>query len=148
MAYGHGLPTRSVSIEGSSLDLIKRHDEETTSLFHALHRKSGAAFEKSKKTTSRQVLADAGQDFSFEESCNACHMNYKGSPWKGAKEPYTPFTPEVDKKYTFDFDKYVKDTKAMHEHFKLDGVFTGDPKFKYHDEFQASAKVGEKGSDD
>ena len=100
--------------------------------------------EKSKKTAPRQTLADAGQDFSFEESCNACHLNYKGSPWKGAKEPYTPFTPEVDKKYTFNFDKYVKDAKAMHEHYKLDGTFTGDPKFKYHDDFQASAKVGKK----
>lgn len=114
------------------------------SKYRGIHRKAGAAFEKSKKTTPRQTLADAGQDFSFEESCNACHLNYKGSPWKGAKEPYTPFTPEVDKKYTFNFDKYVKDAKAMHEHYKLDGTFTGEPKFKYHDEFQANAKVGKK----
>ena len=34
----------------------------------------------------------------------------------------------------------------MHEHYKLDGSFTGEPKFKYHDEFQASAKVPEKGA--
>ncbi|HEV7930245.1 MAG TPA: cytochrome C554, partial [Nitrosospira sp.] len=92
----------------------------------------------------RQVLADAGQDFAFEESCNACHMNYEGSPWKGAKKPYTPYHPGVDKKYTFNFDKYVKDVKAMHEHYKLDGVFEGEPKFKYHDDFQSKAKVGKK----
>lgn len=108
------------------------------------HRKAGQAFEKSGKTTPRKVLADKGQDFHFEESCNSCHMNYEGSPWKGAKPPYTPFTPEVDPKYTFDFDKMVKDVKAMHEHYKLDGTFAGEPKFKYHDEFQASAKVAEK----
>jgi hypothetical protein len=118
------------------------------SKYRGIHRKAGAAYEKSKKTAPRQTLADAGQDFSFEESCNACHLNYEGSPWKGAKKPYTPFTPAVDKKYTFDFDKYVKDTKAMHEHYKLDGTFTGDPKFKYHDDFQSKAKVGEKGSED
>ena len=29
---------------------------------------------------------------------------------------------------------------AMHEHYKLDGTFVGEPKFKYHDEFQANAK--------
>ena len=40
--------------------------------------------------------------------------------------------------------KNVKDAKAMHEHYKLDGTFTGDPKFKYHDDFQATAKVGKK----
>ncbi|SDY61328.1 hypothetical protein SAMN05421755_10891, partial [Nitrosomonas sp. Nm33] len=28
-----------------------------------------------------------------------------------------------------------------------DGAFEGEPKFKYHDEFQASAKVGEKGKE-
>ena len=32
----------------------------------------------------------------------------------------------------------------MHEHYKLDGTFEGEPKFKYHDDFQSNAKVGEK----
>jgi hypothetical protein len=114
------------------------------SKYRGIHRKSGAAYEKSKKTTPRSTLAEAGQDFAFEESCNACHMNYEGSPWKGVKKPYTPYHPGVDKKYTFNFDKYVKDVKAMHEHYKLDGVFEGDPKFKYHDDFQSKAKVGKK----
>lgn len=111
------------------------------------HRKAGQTFEKSGKTTPRKVLADKGQDFHFEESCNACHLNYEGSPWKGAKPPYTPFTPEVDAKYTFKFDEMVKNAKAMHEHYKLDGVFSGEPKFKYHDEFQASAKETKKEKD-
>lgn len=112
--------------------------------FRGDHRKAGQAFEKSGKTTPRKVLADKGQDFHFEESCSACHLNYEGSPWKGAKPPYTPFTPAVDAKYTFDFDKMVKDVKAMHEHYKLDGTFAGEPKFKFHDEFQANAKVAKK----
>jgi hypothetical protein len=118
------------------------------SQYRGTHRKAGAAFEKSKKTTSRQVLADAGQDFHFVERCSACHLNYEGSPWKGAKKPYTPFTPQVDKKYAFDFEKMVRNTKAMHEHYKLDGTFEGAPKFSAHDEFQSKAKVGVKSSED
>ena len=118
------------------------------SKYRGMHRKAGADFEKSKKTAPRQGLADAGQDFAFEESCNACHLNYEGSGWKGTKKPYTPFTPQVDKKYTFDFKKYVRDSKAMHEHYKLDGTFTGEPEFMFHKDFQATAKVGVKGSDD
>jgi len=104
------------------------------------HRKAGQVFESKGTTMQRKVVADKGQDFHFEEACSACHLNYEGSPWKGAKPPYTPFTPAVDAKYTFNFDKMVKDVKAMHEHYKLDGSFTGEPKFKYHDEFQANAK--------
>jgi hypothetical protein len=113
-------------------------------LYRGDHRKAGQIFEKSGKTTPRKNLADKGQDFHFEERCNACHMNYEGSPWKGAKAPYTPFTPAVDEKYTFNFDEMVKDEKAMHEHYKLDGVYTGEPKFKYHDDFQANAKETKK----
>lgn len=36
----------------------------------------------------------------------------------------------------------------MHAHYKLDGAFVGEPKFKYHDEFQSNAQEGEKGGDD
>ena len=49
------------------------------------------------------------------------------------------------KKYSFDFDKYVADAKAMHKHYKLPGAFTGEPKFKMHDEFQATAEESKKG---
>ena len=97
------------------------------------------------KTTSRKKLAATGQDMDFVERCSACHLNYEGSGWKGTKKPYTPFTPEVHKKYSFDFDKYVADAKAMHKHYKLPGAFTGEPKFKMHDEFQATAEESKKG---
>jgi hypothetical protein len=114
--------------------------------YRLVHRKGGEAFEKTGTPTPRQALADAGQEFQFEERCNACHLNYAGSPWKAAKKPYTPFTPKVDKKYTFDFKRAVQDDKAMHRHFKLDGAFTGAPTFRFHAEFQSKAKPGEKAS--
>lgn len=56
------------------------------------------------------------------------------------KKPYTPFTPKVDKKYAFDFEKAIRSDKALHEHFKLDGVFTGPPILTFHEEFQKKAK--------
>lgn len=108
--------------------------------YRKIHRKAGERFEKAKETAPRQDLVEAGQDFQFEEKCNACHLNYEGSTWKGVKEPYTPFTPKVDKKYDFDFEKSVRNNKAMHEHFKLVGTFTGPPLPKFHDEFQSKAK--------
>lgn len=108
--------------------------------YQSLHREAAERFDKNKATTPRQTLADAGEDFEFAERCNACHLNYRGSPWKGAKAPYNPFTPQLDAKYRFDFDKSVRDAKAMHEHYKLDGVFAGPPLPPFHQEFQAGAK--------
>jgi hypothetical protein len=108
--------------------------------YRKIHRKAGEAFEKSKKETPRESLVEAGQDFEFVEKCNVCHLNYEGSPWKGVKKPYTPFTPKIDKKYEFDFEKSVRNDKAMHAHFKLAGTFTGPPIPKFHEEFQKSAK--------
>jgi hypothetical protein len=67
-------------------------------------------------------------------------LNYEGSPWKGAKEPYTPFTPKVDAKFKFEFEKAIKEKKAMHEHFKLKGAFEGEPVPKIRTEFQKTAK--------
>jgi len=116
--------------------------------YRKIHRKAGEAFEKSKEAAPRQSLEDAGQDFQFAERCNACHLNYEGSPWKGAKKPYTPFTPKVDKKYEFDFEKSVRNNKAMHEHFKLEGTFDGPPLFKFHDDFQSKAKPAEIGKEE
>ncbi len=115
-------------------------------LYRKEHRNAGNRFKKTKKATPRAKLAKLGMNVSTEaikNACYSCHMNYEGSGWAGAKEPYTPMTPKVDPKYKFDFDKAIKNTKAMHEHFKLKGVFEGEPKFKYHDEFQKSAKGGE-----
>lgn len=116
--------------------------------YRRIHRKAGEVFEKSKKAAPRQSLADAGQDFQFVERCNACHMNYAGSTWTGAKKPYTPFTPKVDKKYAFDFEKAVRNNKAMHEHFKLDGTFAGPPLPSFRDAFQATAKPAVKGKEE
>jgi hypothetical protein len=111
-----------------------------SSQYQLLHREAAESFEKKKQATPRRALADAGEDFEFAERCNACHLNYAGSPWKDAKKPHTPFTPQLDPKYRFDFEKAVRDDKAMHAHFKLDGVFTGPPLPPFHKEFQAKAK--------
>lgn len=118
--------------------------------FRKEHRKAGNEFKKTNKPTPRKNLVALGQNVSTEdikEACFSCHMNYEGSGWNGAKEPYTPFTPKVDAKYKFDFDKAVKDTKAMHEHFKLRGVFTGEPLFKYREAFQKEAKEAVEGEE-
>ncbi len=108
--------------------------------YRLVHRKAGERFERKGETTARAELVETGEEFLFAERCNSCHMNYEGSPWPGAKAPYTPFTPTVDAKYAFDFDKAVRDDKAMHAHFKLEGTFTGPPVPPFHEEFQAVAK--------
>jgi hypothetical protein len=104
------------------------------------HRKAADAFKKTQKATPRQKIASAGQNFNYDQACAKCHMNYEGSPWKDAKAPYTPFTPKVDAKYGFDFDKAVHNKKALHEHFKLKGVFEGEPVPAIRAEFQKTAK--------
>lgn len=116
--------------------------------YRLLHRKAGQAFEKNGRTTARQQLAESGQELQFQERCNACHLNYAGSPWAKAGKPYTPFTPKVDPKYAFDFAKAVRSDKAMHAHFKLDGVFSGPPLPAFRDEFQSGAKPAARGSED
>lgn len=108
--------------------------------YRLVHRNGGKAFEDNNQTTDRQELVDAGEEFHFVERCKSCHLNYEGSGWSGAQKPFTPFTPTVDPKYAFDFEKYVRNNKAMHEHFKLEGTFVGPPTPSFHDEFQATAK--------
>ncbi len=108
--------------------------------YRLIHRKAGERFERVQETAPRQELAEIGEEFLFVERCNACHLNYEGSPWPGAKPPHTPFAPKVDPKYAFDFEKAVREDKAMHEHFKLEGTFTGPPLPPFHEEFQAKAK--------
>lgn len=114
------------------------------SLYRKGHRKASNKFKKTKKKTPRKTLVKQGEIFDYEEACNSCHLNYEGSGWKGVKEPYTPFTPAVDAKYKFDYEKSVREAgkdKAMHEHFKLKkGVFTGEPIPKIRAEFQKDAK--------
>lgn len=108
--------------------------------FRKEHRKAGNAFNKTQKPSPRQKLVSYGQNFNYDQACAKCHMNYEGSPWKEAKAPYTPFTPKVDAKYKFDFDKAVRNKEALHEHFKLKGVFEGEPVPSFRAEFQKTAK--------
>lgn len=104
-------------------------------------------YKKTKQKTQRTVLVEAGKNYDTEESCNGCHMNYKGSPWKGAKSPYSPHTPEIDAKYKFNFEKAVRNFgakgMALHEHYKITGIFEGKPTSKLRDEFQKKAKEEE-----
>ena len=53
------------------------------------------------QTTPRKVVVGKGQSFDYERACAVCHLNFKGSPHKAAKAPFTPFTPAVDAKYKF-----------------------------------------------
>lgn len=94
---------------------------------------------KTSQSTPRKLIAGKGQNFDYEKACAACHSNFQGSPLKGAKAPFTPFTPAVDAKYKFEFDKAVR-TKALHEHYKLKGAFDGEPVPKVRAEFQKTAK--------
>lgn len=113
------------------------------SVYRKAHKKASARLKEKKERTPRKSLIELGEYVSTEdihEACKRCHMNYEGSPWKGAKKPYTPFTPKIDPKYKFDFDKAVQDKEVMHEHFKLRGVYEGTPVFKYRDDFQKAAK--------
>jgi hypothetical protein len=96
--------------------------------------KHGEATDKLKTTgenSDRSLLVSAGQNYNYESACAACHLNFHGSPLPGATPPYTPFTPAVDAKYQFDFSKSVRNTgknnNPVHTHFKLRGVFKGEP---------------------
>src|SRR3990167_10713810 len=80
---------------------------------------------RSQQSTPRKLIAGKGQNFDYEKACANCHLNFQGSPLKGAKAPFTPFTPTVDAKYKFEYDKAVR-TKALHEHYKLKGAFEGE----------------------
>lgn len=103
------------------------------------HGKAEKLLKKTEKSTPRKTLVGLGQNFDYEKACAACHLNFKGSPHKAAKAPFTPFTPNVDAKYKFEFDKAVR-TKALHEHYKLKGVFAGDPVPAVRADFQKTAK--------
>lgn len=107
--------------------------------YRDLHGTAEKKLVRTQQATPRKTLAAAGQNFDYERACAACHLNFKGSPHKGATAPFTPFTPDLDAKYKFEFDKAVR-TDALHEHYKLKGVFTGDPVPAVRAEFQKSAK--------
>lgn len=92
------------------------------------HADAGDKLKASGESTDRQVLVETKQNFDYEKACARCHLNYQGSKWAEAKPPYTPFTPAIDPKYQFDFDKSVRalgEKNPVHTHYKLRGVFKG-----------------------
>jgi hypothetical protein len=114
--------------------------------FRQLHGDAENRLKRQSERTERAVLVKAGQTFDYQAACAACHQNYHGSPWTGVKPPYTPFTPAVDPKYAFDFDTAVRKAgkgAGVHTHYKLTGVFTGEPEPPLRAEFQKTAREPE-----
>jgi len=112
------------------------------SLFRKEHGKADDLRKSQGELTSRDVLVKAGQNFDYQEACASCHLNYEGSNWKGAHAPFTPFTPKIDAKYAFDFLKEALRSGAgagVHEHYKLKGVFKGEPVPPIRAEIQKTA---------
>lgn len=107
--------------------------------YRDLHSTAEKLLKQTSKATPRKTLVRAGQTFDYAQVCAGCHLNFKGSPHKGAKAPFSRFTPSVDAKYKFEYDKAVR-SNALHEHYKLIGVFSGDPVPAVRAEFQKTAK--------
>lgn len=99
--------------------------------YRTLHGEASDRLKSQGAMTDRKLLVDAGQNFDMEKACARCHQNFEGGTASHpAKPPYTPFTPNVDAKYRFDFMKSVMASGSknpVHTHFKLRGVFKGDP---------------------
>lgn len=110
--------------------------------FRKLHGEAENKLKREAERTERSVLVAAGQNFDYEAACARCHLNFEGSGLHGAKPPFTPFTPAVSPDYAFDFAKAVRG-KAIHTHYKLSGVFTGEPVSPLRDEFQKTAEEPE-----
>ena len=109
------------------------------SLFRVAHGDAESRMKREAETTPRTKLVTAGQNFEFKKACARCHLNYEGSPWKDAKAPYTPFTPDIDQKYKFNFEDRIR-SDAIHTHYKLYDIFTGPPIPDFHEEFQSTAE--------
>ncbi len=108
------------------------------SAFKKEHGDAEGRFKKGGATTDRKVLVEAGQTFDYEKACARCHG-------AATPKPASPFTPAIDAKYAFDFDKAVRaggKAKGVHDHFKLIGVFAGEPVHRLRGEFQKNAKEG------
>ena len=103
------------------------------------HGEAEKMHKRASQSTPRKTLVTQGENFDYERACAACHLNYKGSTYKAAKAPFSPFTPAVDPKYKFDYKAAVT-SKAMHEHYKLKGVYTGEPVPAVRAELQKNAK--------
>lgn len=110
--------------------------------YRMLHGDASDRLKSSGATTPRTRLAEAGQDFGYEEACARCHLNHPGSGWTGVKMPHTPFTPAIDSKYRLDFRKAAlagERNNPIHVHYKLRGVFAGEPVPPIRAEVQANA---------
>lgn len=131
---GYGAPNGY--LPGSSADL-KQVTGVTCESCHGaggkyrqLHADGGDRLKTKGETSERKLLAGAGQVFDMEKACAGCHLNYEGSTKHEAKAPFTPFPPSLDVKYQFDYQKSVMTAgpkNPVHTHFKLRGVFKGDP---------------------
>ncbi|MBL8489900.1 MAG: cytochrome c family protein [Rhodocyclaceae bacterium] len=111
--------------------------------YRNLHGEASDKLKSSGDTTPRRNLVDVGQNFDYERACARCHLNYPGSPLPTAAPPHTPFTPAVGDKYRHDFRKAVlagDKANPVHLHFKLRGVFKGDPVPAIRAEVQAGAR--------
>lgn len=106
--------------------------------YREAHGEAEKTMKRTSVSTPRKMLVKQGENFDYERACAVCHMNYQGSTHKGAKKPFSPFTPAVDAKYKFDYMKAVS-SKAMHEHFRLKGVYSGDPVPPVRAELQKNA---------
>lgn len=98
--------------------------------FRNLHGEASDRLKNQGETSERKSLVGAGQNFDMEKACARCHLNFEGSQKHEAKAPFTPFSPAIDSKYQFDFLKSVTATgngNPVHNHFKLRGIFKGDP---------------------
>lgn len=112
-------------------------------LYRDAHGAAGDKLKTTFATTDRKVLVETKQNFDYEGACATCHLNYQGSKWAGAKAPFSPFSPAIDAKYHFEFEKSVRiegKRPAAHAHFKLRGVFKGEPVPPMRAEFQKDAK--------
>lgn len=106
--------------------------------FKKEHGDAEEKFKKEGASTDRKVLVAAKQNFDYEKACAQCHGT-------ATRKPGSPFTAAVDPKYAFDFNKAVRvggKAKGVHDHFKLSGVFTGEPVHSLRGEFQKNAKEG------
>ncbi len=114
--------------------------------YRDVHGAGGDKLKTTFETTDRKVLVEAKQNFDYEKACSKCHLNYEGSKWPDARAPYSPFSPSIDPKYQFEFDKAVRaegKVTGTHTHYKLRGVFKGDSLPPLRIELQKNAKEAE-----
>ncbi|CAL8979670.1 Perchlorate reductase subunit gamma [Rhodoplanes serenus] len=111
--------------------------------FRVEHGNAEERWKTGKGETARETLVKLGQNFDYKTACATCHLNYEGSGFTGAHPPFKVFTPALDPKYAFDYDKEVLRSgpgTGVHEHFKLKNVFIGEPVPAIRGQLQADAK--------